>query len=67
MNKQVKEQVNSIGKVISIDFESLMAWRLNYGYETFELAKNFDFEGWRNKFLIPILIITILQVQIYQS
>ena len=51
MSKLELEKVSSIGKVISIDFESLMAWRLNYGYETFELQKDFDFVEWRNKFV----------------
>ena len=51
MNKQMLMKVSSIGKVISIDFESLMAWRLNYGHKTFELAKDFEFEEKRNQFL----------------
>lgn len=50
MSKRELEKVSSIGKVISIDFESLMAWRLNYGHKTFELAKDFEFEEKRNQF-----------------
>ena len=50
MNRYEREKANSIGKVISIDFESLMAWRLNYGHKTFELAKDFEFEEKCNQF-----------------
>lgn len=45
-----KNKISSIGKVVSIDFKSLMAWRLNYGHETFGLEKDYDFDGWCNKF-----------------
>lgn len=50
MGKQSLENVSSIGKVISINFKSLMAWRLDYGHKTFELQKDFDFEEWHTKF-----------------
>ena len=50
MNKQEQEKANSVGKVISIDFKRLAAWRLNYGHETFDLKKEFDYEAKRNRF-----------------
>ena len=50
MNRYEPKKASSIGKVISIDFESLMSWRLNYGHETFELQKEFEFEEKRNQF-----------------
>ena len=51
MNRQDLKKVSSIGKVISIDFESLKAWRVSYGYKTFELQKDFGFDEWRDKFI----------------
>ena len=45
-----KIKISSIGKVVSIDFDGLAYWRLNYGYKTFDLEKDFCFDVWRNNF-----------------
>lgn len=50
MNKSMLGKVSSIGKVISINFEGLASWRLDYGHETFELKKDYDFDEKRKQF-----------------